>query len=65
MTPIDFFVFGLKVIGGACGLPLTSLIDEFAVAARAAALIYWVKNLPVLILPEVEPYCCNKPFWKF
>ena len=41
IAPIDFFVFGFIVMGGAWGLPLISLIDELAVPAMAA-LIYWV-----------------------
>ena len=42
VTPIDFLVFGFIVTGGACGLPLISLIEEFAVKP---ALICCDKNL--------------------
>ena len=35
VVPIDFFVFGFIVIGGACVMVLISLIDELFVAAKA------------------------------
>ena len=49
---IDFLVFGFIVIGGACGLTLISLMEEFAVAARAA-LSCWVRYLLPLGLEEL------------
>ena len=56
VAPMDFFVFGFMVIGGAYGLPLISLMEELAVAA-SAAFICCVKNLLVLGLPEFV-YAC-------
>lgn len=57
MTPIDFLVFGLIVMGGAWGLPLTSLVDELVVAANA--LIYCVRYLPAMGLPA-STFCSTE-----
>ena len=35
IVPIDFFVLGFIVVGGAWGLPLISLIEELAVPNMA------------------------------
>jgi len=51
VTPIDFLVFGLKVIGGACGLPFTSLAEVLAVTAKTALIYCCVKKLLALGLP--------------
>lgn len=44
-APIDFFVLGFIVIGGAWGLPFCSLIEELDVAASTALIYYYVKYL--------------------
>ena len=45
LATIDFFVFGFIVIGGACGLFLSSDIDGFDEPASTALIYCYVKYL--------------------